>query len=59
VPGKITVRNHTTLTDYAALLRAGTFLAGHHEEAEKGGFLFRVWQSERHGLVVKIMEVKQ
>ena len=23
VPGKITVRNYTTLTDYAALLRAG------------------------------------
>lgn len=34
VPGKITVRNYTTLTDYAALLRAGMYLAGKKEEAE-------------------------
>lgn len=32
MPGKITVRNYTTLTDYAALLRAGMYLAGKKEE---------------------------
>ena len=57
VPGKITVRNYTTLTDYAALLRAGMYLAGKKEEAEDNGFRFKVTESERHGVVVKIAEV--
>ena len=57
VPGKITVRNYTTLTDYAALLRAGMDLAGKKEEAEDNGFRFKVTESERHGVVVKIAEV--
>lgn len=52
MPGKITVRNYTTLTDYAALLRAGK-----KEEAEDNGFRFKVTESERHGVVVKIAEV--
>ena len=52
MPGKITVRNYTTLTDYAALLRAGMYLAGKKEEAEDN-----VTESERHGVVVKIAEV--
>ena len=52
VPGKITVRNYTTLTDYAALLRAGMYLAGKKEEAEDNGFRFKVTESERHGVVV-------
>lgn len=42
MPGKITVRNYTTLTDYAALLRAGMYLAGKKEEAEDNGFRFKV-----------------
>ena len=37
MPGKITVRNYTTLTDYAALLRAGRYLAGYKKEAEENG----------------------
>ena len=57
MPGKITVRNYTTLTDYAALLRAGMYLAGKKEEAEDNGFRFKVTESERHGVVVKIAEV--
>lgn len=56
MPGKITVRNYTTLTDYAALLRAGMYLAGKKEEAEDNGFRFKVTESERHGVVVKIAE---
>ena len=35
VPGKITVRNYTTLTDYAALLRAGMYLAGKDGKRQK------------------------
>lgn len=57
MPGKITVRNYTALTDYAALLRAGMYLAGKKEEAEDNGFRFKVTESERHGVVVKIAEV--
>ena len=45
------------LTDYAALLRAGMYLAGKKEEAEDNGFRFKVTESERHGVVVKIAEV--
>ena len=52
MPGKITVRNYTTLTDYAALLRAGMYLAGKKEEAEDNGFRFKVTESERLGVVV-------
>lgn len=58
MPGKITVRNHTTLTDSAALLRAGTYLAGCQKEAEEKGFRFKVMESDRHGVVVKITEVE-
>lgn len=58
MPGKITVRNYTTLTDYAALCRAGRYLAGYQKEAEKGGFCFKVTENERHGVVVKITEVE-
>lgn len=57
MPGKITVRNYTTLTDYAALLRAGRYLAGFKKEAEGNGICFKVTESERHGVVVKITEV--
>lgn len=57
MPGKITVRNYTTLTDYAALLRAGMYLAGNEKEAENNGFRFKVAKNERHGVVVKIAEV--
>lgn len=57
--GKITVRNFTILTDYAALLRAGLYLGGEKEEAEAGGYRFRVSESERHGTVVKITEVEK
>lgn len=41
MPGKITVRNYTTLTDYAALLRAGMYLAGKKEEARLCANLIR------------------
>lgn len=57
--GKVTVRNHTVLMDHAALIRAGMFLAGRHEEAERGGYRFRVTESERQGVVVKIMEIQE
>ncbi len=59
MPGKITVRNFTTLTDYAALIRAGRCLAGYQNEAEEGGFRIKVTESERHGVVVKITEVEK
>lgn len=59
MPGKITVRNYTTLTDYAALLRAGHYLAGFKKEAEENGICFKVTESERHGVVVKITEVEK
>jgi hypothetical protein len=59
MPGKITVRNHTTLTDYAALLRAGRYLAGYHDEAEENGYHIKVSDSERHGVVVRITEVEK
>jgi len=39
------------------LLRAGMYLAGKKEEAEDNGFRFKVTESERHGVVVKIAEV--
>lgn len=58
MPGKITVRNYTTLTDYAALFHTGMYLAGNQEEAEKGGFRFKVTENERHDVVVKITEVE-
>ena len=58
MPGKITVRNYTTLTDYAALLRAGRYLAGYKTEAEENGIRFKMTESERHGVVVKITEVE-
>ena len=46
VPGKITVRNYTTLTDYAALLRAGMYLAGKKEEAEEDeSFIHRMMRA--------------
>lgn len=57
MPGKISVRNYTTLTDYAALLRAGMLPCWKKEEAEDNGFRFKVTESERHGVVVKIAEV--
>lgn len=56
--GKITVRNHTTLTDSAALFRAGIYLAGRQKEAEENGFRFKVMENDRHGVVVRIMEVE-
>lgn len=59
MPGKVTVRNYTTLKDYAALLRAGMYLAGKEEKAEDNGFRFKVTESERHGVVVKIAEVNK
>ena len=59
MPGKITVRNHTTLTEYAALLRAGRYLAGYHDEAEENGYHIKVSDSERHGVVVRITEVEK
>lgn len=59
MPGKITVRNHTTLTDYAALLRAGMYLAGLHQKAEENGICIKVTESERHGSVIKITEVEK
>lgn len=58
MPGKIIVRNYTTLTDYAALLRAGIYLGGKHGDAEEGGFRFRVTENGGHGVVVKITEVE-
>lgn len=58
MPGKITVRNFTTLTDYAALLRAGRYLAGYHKEAEENGFRFKVTENQRDGVAVKITEVE-
>lgn len=57
--GKVTVRNYTVLTDYAALIRAGVFLAGRHEEAEQGGYRFRVTEGGRNGVVVKVTEVQE
>ncbi len=56
MPGKITVRNFTTLTESAALLRAGQFLAGNTELAEDGGFKFKVTEDKRAGTAVKITE---
>ena len=53
--GKIVVKNFTTLTDYAALLRAGFYLAGKYEEAEENGYKFKVMDSQ-NGVVVKITE---
>ncbi len=54
--GKITVKNHTTLTDYSALIRAGMYMAGCQKEAEEDGFCFKVSESDRHGIIVKITE---
>lgn len=53
--GKIVVKNFSTLTDYAALLRAGLYLAGRHEEAEESGFRFKVMNNQ-NGVIVKVME---
>lgn len=59
VPGKITIRNYTTLTDFAALLRAGRYLAGYQKEAESDEFRIKVTENERHGIVVKLTEVER
>ncbi len=59
MPGKITVRNYTILTDYAALLRAGLYLGGKHEEAEESRFRFKVTESQGNGVTVKITEVEK
>lgn len=59
MPGKITVRNYTTLTDYAAVLHAGMYLAGYQTEAEGGEFRIKVSERERHGIVVKMTEVEK
>lgn len=56
--GKVTVRNYTVLMDHAAVLRAGMYLAGRHEEAEQGGYSFQVMESGRNGVVVKVREVQ-
>ena len=37
--------------------RKRMYLAGKKEEAEDNGFRFKVTESERHGVVVKIAEV--
>ena len=57
--GKITVRNFTTLTDYAALLRAGQYLAGYCREAQEGGFRFRITAGGRNGTIIKITETEE
>lgn len=56
---KVTVRNFSTLTSSAALIRAGLYLGGEKETAEDGGFRFKVSESERHGTVVKVTEVEK
>jgi len=61
MPGKITVRNFSTLTEHAALLRAGLYLGGKQEEAEQGKdcrYRFKVMENRRDGMVVKITEVE-
>lgn len=54
--GKITVKNFTTLTEFAALMRASLYLAGRVEEAEENGFHLKVMQSRRGGTVIKVTE---
>lgn len=56
MPGKITVKNFTTLTEYSALFRAALYLADKTEEAQEGGFHYKVQQDDRRGMVVKITE---
>ncbi len=56
MPGKITVKNFSTLTEYSALFRAALYLAEKKEDAEKGGFHFKVRQDPKNGLIVKITE---
>lgn len=56
---KVTVRNFSTLTSSAALIRVGLYLGGEKETAEEGGFRFKVLESERHGTVVKVTEVEK
>ena len=56
MPGKITVKNFSTLTEYSALFRVALYLTEKKEDAEKGGFLFKVRQDPKNGLIVKITE---
>ena len=56
MPGKITVKNFSTLTEYSALFRAALYLTEKKEDAEKGGFHFKVRQDPKNGLIVKITE---
>nr|DAX84307.1 MAG TPA: hypothetical protein [Caudoviricetes sp.] len=57
MPGKITVKNFSTLTEYSALFRAALYLTEKKEDAEKGGFHFKVRQDpNKNGLIVKITE---
>ena len=56
MPGKITVKNFSTLTEYSALYRAALYLADKKLDAEKGGFHFKVREDPKNGLIVKITE---
>ena len=49
MPGKITVKNFSTLTEYSALYRAALYLADKKVDAEKGGFHFKVREDPKNG----------
>lgn len=56
MPGKITVKNFSTLTEHAALFRASLYLAGYKEDAKEGRFHFKIREDPKNGLIVKITE---
>lgn len=54
--GEIVIKNQTTLTDFAAVMRAALYLADEKESAMEGGFEFMVNETIAGKHVIVIVE---
>ena len=57
--GTIIIKNMTTLTDFAAAMRVGLYMADAIELAEEGGFQFEKDKADAGKCVIAIIEKEE